>query len=103
MQNITKVLPSLRHIESGLSTHCEQKLAEIDHKFAIDEGINIPQGWVPPGRHQNAKVYRLVLNNMTETINSLKLCEIAFDNTPKAAMIPLHLQHLDLELLNREN
>ena len=101
MQNFTKVLPSLHHIEYGLSTHCEQKLEEIEHSFFVDEGINIPQDVRPPGREQNTDVAQMILNNMTESINSLRLCVVSFHDTIRAAMIPSHLQHLDLELLTR--
>ena len=100
-QDITRVLPGLRHLESGLSTYPEQKLAELEHKLFLDDGISVsPDCRIADNENhqQFAAAFYIVLNNATKTINSLKLRDISFNETPSAAMIPGYLQHLDLEL-----
>lgn len=91
----------LRHVENGLSTYCEQKLAEIEYKFLVDEGISIPQGYRDPGHQHHFRARRIIFNSMTKSITSLKLREISCYDACKAARIPCCLQHLDLEFRTR--
>lgn len=103
-QDITKVLHGLRHLESGLSTHCEQKLAELEHKLFMDDGISVSPDYRIADNEEHQRfinAFQIVLNNATKTIDSLKLRDIFFNETPKAAIIPWCLQHLDLELRTR--
>ena len=100
-QDITRVLPGLRHLESGLSTYCEQRFAELEHKLFKEDGISVSPDYRIADDEENQRfaiAFQIVLNNAAKTINSLKLRDISFNEAPKAAMVPWCLQHLDLEL-----
>lgn len=101
-QDVTKVLPGLRHLECGLSTHCEQKFAELEHKFFMEDGVVSPNYMIADNEENKRFTIasKIVLNNATKTIDSLKVRDISFDETPRA-MFPGYLQHLDLELRPR--
>lgn len=95
------LLPSLCHLEHGLSTHWQQELASIkDQTFTDDEIRALPhyEDSVKT-RYQALDLgFGIVLNSATGTITSLKLKNTLVWVTPGTAKVPVSLQHLDLEI-----
>lgn len=95
------LLPSLRHLEHGLSTYWQQELTVIKgHTLTENEIRTLPhcEDSVKT-RHQALNFgFEMVLNSATDTITSLKLKDTLVWMNLGTATVPVSLQHLDLEM-----
>lgn len=85
------VLPNLRHLENGLSTYYQQKLADIGNKLFTDDGISLQMNYETLGYSEPQAFlhgFRAVLKNVAETVTSLKMREVPWHKITEIAMIP---------------
>ena len=100
------MLPNLRHLENGLSTYYQQRLAEMAYRLFETDKIRVRMHYNDSCLVENqafTQSSHIILNNTTKTLTSLKLRDmrISFCDNLEAAMIPESLQHLDLDLRTR--
>ncbi|CAD6582497.1 MAG: hypothetical protein ASARMPRED_000985 [Alectoria sarmentosa] len=101
IHDIAMVLPNLRHLENGLSTYYQQKLADIENKLFTDDGISLQMHYEALGLLEPPAFlygFKTVLKSVAETLTSLKMRDVQWHKFPEIAMIPENIQRLDLEI-----